>query len=266
VGEPGSLELTWGAAQRYSVVPVVDGPDIGAALGDLLSCWAEHLAMAPHADDPDTAAIVEWPSRDIDGVGALLRHGLAPLSVIGARITPRRSGEPSTGPADGDGVEVRRAWPTDIEAVTRLGLETIRYDAHFGQVVERPHTATALRAEIAGLLAAARPWVWLAERQGNYVGVLIAEPPDAAAWLTPMVRPAPVAYAMLMFVEPGERGRRIGAALAGHFHAEAAAARVPVTLLHYEQTNPLAAPFWAQQGYRPLWTSWQVRPARALRP
>ena len=265
VGEPGSLELTWGAAQRYSLVPVVADPDVGGALGQLLTGWAQHLATAPHTDDPDTAAIVEWPSRDIDGVGALLRHGLAPLSVIAARTTPPLSSEPGPGAAGADGVLVRRAGSADIEAVVRLGLETIRYDAHFGQVVERPHTAGALRTEMAGLLAAARPWVWLAERQGSFVGALIAEPPDAAAWLAPMVRLAPVAYAMLMFVEPRERGRSIGATLARHFHAEAAAARVPVTLLHYEQTNPLSAPFWAQQGYRPLWTSWQVRPARALR-
>jgi hypothetical protein len=36
-------------------------------------------------------------------------------------------------------------------------------------------------------------------------------------------------------------------------------------LLHYEQTNPLSAPFWSRQGYRPLWTSWESRPACAVR-
>jgi hypothetical protein len=40
---------------------------------------------------------------------------------------------------------------------------------------------------------------------------------------------------------------------------------VAVTLLHYEQTNPLSVPFWSQQGYRPLWTSWAARPARTIR-
>ena len=34
-----------------------------------------------------------------------------------------------------------------------------------------------------------------------------------------------------------------------------------VTLLHYEQVNPLSGPFWHQQGYRPLWTTWEARPA-----
>jgi len=37
-----------------------------------------------------------------------------------------------------------------------------------------------------------------------------------------------------------------------------------VTLLHYAQVNPLSAPFWSQQGYRPLWTVWETAPARAL--
>jgi hypothetical protein len=29
--------------------------------------------------------------------------------------------------------------------------------------------------------------------------------------------------------------------------------------------NPLSAPFWSQQGYRPLWTTWEARPASAIR-
>jgi hypothetical protein len=36
-------------------------------------------------------------------------------------------------------------------------------------------------------------------------------------------------------------------------------------LLHYEQLNPLSAPFWNRMGYRPLWTGWEVRPAVSLR-
>jgi hypothetical protein len=38
-----------------------------------------------------------------------------------------------------------------------------------------------------------------------------------------------------------------------------------VTLLHYGQVNPLSAPFWSQQGYRPLWTVWEAMPALAVR-
>lgn len=48
-------------------------------------------------------------------------------------------------------------------------------------------------------------------------------------------------------------------------HHEIEAAGVAVTLLHYAQINPLSAPFWSQQGYRPLWTAYEARPARIFR-
>ena len=80
-----------------------------------------------------------------------------------------------------------------------------------------------------------------------------------------MVRLAPAAYLMLMFVEPAERGTGVGAALVDRFHREADAAGMAVILLHHAQLNPLSAPFWSRQGYRPLWTSYQALPARAVR-
>ena len=77
-----------------------------------------------------------------------------------------------------------------------------------------------------------------------------------------MVRAAPVAYLELMEMLPGERGRGVAAALVGELHRVADESGVEVTLLHYEQVNPLSGPFWHQQGYRPLWTSW--RPGRPV--
>jgi GNAT superfamily N-acetyltransferase len=68
-----------------------------------------------------------------------------------------------------------------------------------------------------------------------------------------------------MFVLPGRRGAGVGAALVARAHTEMAAAGVALALLHYEQANPLSTPFWARQGYRPLWTSWEARPASAIR-
>ena len=57
-------------------------------------------------------------------------------------------------------------------------------------------------------------------------------------------------------------GAATGAALVAELHRQLGAAGIAVALLHYEQTNPLAAPFWGRQRYRPLWTSWEARPAR----
>jgi len=294
-GAAGSLDLAWGAARRFQLTPQVAGPDVASGLDQLLSMWRDHLAGQPGTEGEDTAGVVTWPSRDIDGVGALLRHGLVPLAVIAARPTGRHPSGPEDGPPQPTGqaardtsqaardtsqaardtsqaggttrhdLRIRRAGPADIDAVVRLGLAVIRYDAHFSGTIERPGTADALRREAAGTLAQPDAWAWLAERDGTPIGMLYAERPEAAGWIAPMVRPAPAAYLMLMVVLPGERGRGVGAALVARFHREVDDAGVAVTLLHYEQVNPLSAPFWSQQGYRPLWTSWEVRPAGAIR-
>jgi GNAT superfamily N-acetyltransferase len=266
-GDPESLELTWGAARRFQLTARVGGPDVGAAVDGLLQSWRSHLAELPGVDDPDSAAVVMWPSRDIDGIGTLLGHGLAPRGIVAAR----RANQLLDGPAAGadltpaaPGFDVRRAVADDVDAVVRLGLEVIRYDAHFGGVVERPSTEPALRAEMLTLLVEPEPWIWLASREGKPVGVLIAEPPPVQ-WITPLCDVAPVAYNMLTFVSPADRGSGLAQALVRSFHDAADAAGVRATLLHYENANPLSAPFWARHGYRPLWTSWEARPACAMR-
>jgi GNAT superfamily N-acetyltransferase len=167
-------------------------------------------------------------------------------------------------PVDPD-VRIRRGGPADLDEVVRLGMEVIRFDAHFGTVIERPETPVALSHEAGRLLAAPDPWVWLAERAGTPIGMLYAERPEFAGWIAPMVRAAPVAYLELMEVRPGQRGQGVAAALAAQLHRAADESGVAVTLLHYEQVNPVSGPFWNQQGYRPLWTSWEARPAGTLR-
>jgi hypothetical protein len=271
-GEAESLELTWGAARRFRLVVLAGGEDVAATLDALLGLWRVHLAGVPGADEPDSAAIVTWPSRDVDGVRTLLRRGFAPRGVVAARPAGRRGSGSAASHRPGRvremppvGFGLRRADLADLDTVIRLGLEVIRYDARFGGVIERASTAAALRDEVAPMLAETEPWTWLAERDGDAVGVLIAERPQAAEWIAPLAGPAPVAYNMLTFMSPADRGSGASAALVGRFHEAASGARVPVTLLHYEQTNPLSAPFWSRQGYRPLWTSWEARPACAVR-
>ena len=266
-GPPDSLDLSWGAARRFRLAAEVAGPDVDGGLDGLLGRWREHLAEVPGAGDPDSAAEIDWPSRDADGIAALLRHGLAPLEVLAARTIPRGAGRSSGTVRDNPDLDlrIRRAEPRDMPAVARLGLEVIRWDALFGKVTERPGTLAALEEEAAGLLDGPAPWTWLAERDGEAVGLLAAQRPEAAGWVAPFVRQAPAAYLMLGFVEPGERGGGAGGALAERFHREADAAGVNVILLHYEQLNPLSAPFWNRHGYRPLWTTWAASPASLMR-
>jgi GNAT superfamily N-acetyltransferase len=258
---PGSLELAWGAAHQFLLTPWAAGPDVGEALGQLLARWGRHVASQQEAADGDSAAVIRWPSRDIDGVRALLEHGLRPLTVIAARPAGRRV---RAAGAEPDGLRIRAAGPTDLATVERLAMEIIRYDAHFGAVQVRPDTTRAVRESAARALAAADPRVWLAERDGVAIGMVQAEPPEAATWIAAAVRPQPVAYLGEMSVLPGRRGTGVGAALVEHLHRELDAIGVSVTLLHHAQLNPLSAPFWHRMGYRPLWTSWEVRPAASL--
>ncbi|HEY7432878.1 MAG TPA: GNAT family N-acetyltransferase [Streptosporangiaceae bacterium] len=264
-GEPESLDLCWGAARRFELTTRIAGPDVAGALDGLLLQWAAHLARTPAAYDEDSAALVTWPSRDVTAATTLLRHGFTPMAVVaarGAKPAPTASGDRPPAPP---GVTVKRATPADVDEVVRLAAETVRYDSYFGGVMERPWTAAALRREFAGFLAAPEPWIWLAERDGANIGMLAAEPPDLAEWIAPMAGRTPVAYLLLLGVSPGERGGGVGAALTTRFHRQIESAGIAVTLLHYAQTNPLSAPFWGRQGYRPLWTSWESRPARAIR-
>jgi GNAT superfamily N-acetyltransferase len=280
-GEPGSLDLAWGARRRFRLVPEIASSDVAGALGQLIGQWREHLTQVPDAHDADTAAIVYWPSRDIDGFSPMLDHGLSPLDLVAARIAGRHeeadsisagtaslpSGPLPTGSLpSGSLPSIRQAGPADAETVAAFGVAEVRYDAHFACVIDRPGVEDSYHRYAAGLLAEPDPWIWLAEDDdGTAAGVLIAERPQAAAWIAPLTALSPVAYLMSMYVLPPLRGKGIGAMLTRRFHREVAAAGIPVTLLHYELFNPLSGPFWSRQGYRPLWTMIEARPALSLR-
>ena len=133
--EPGSLDLIEGAALRFRLTPYITGPDVLASLDKLLSRWREHVAAVPEAAGEDTAAVIGWPSRDVTGVRALVAHGLVPLGVIAARSASRRSEMIADCPP---GVRVRRAAPADLDVVVHMGMEVVRFDAHFGGVIDRP--------------------------------------------------------------------------------------------------------------------------------
>jgi GNAT superfamily N-acetyltransferase len=261
---PQSLNQTWGAADRFTLVPRLAGQDVAASADELLAQWRDHLAGVGAARGPDTSASVVWPSLDITGVHALLRHGLQPITVIAARSRPSSAAPPSP-PRRAYGATIREAGPADEEQVIDLELRLIRYDMHFGGPVWRSATARLVREEIRGSLARNETWTWLAERNGRAVGLLVAQPPQEAGWIAGMTSRSPAAYLQTMFIDGQERGTGIGAALVRNLHARLDGLGVAVTLLHHSQVNPLSAPFWYRMGYRPLWTSWEARPATALR-
>jgi GNAT superfamily N-acetyltransferase len=259
-----TLAQTWGAATKFVLSMRLRGPDVAAAADDLLTQWCDHLTSQPEARKDDTAAIVNWPSRDVTGVLALLQHGLQPLTVIAVRPEARPTGRPSPTSTQ-PGLVIRPAGPDDLDAVAELELGVVRYDAHFGGSIPRPATEALVRAETQAALAKRPGWTWLAEQDGQPVALTVVEPPAAATWIAGMIRTGATAYLQTMFVRPGERSGGIGTALVRHVHGELDARGIDLTLLHYSQVNPLSAPFWHRMGYRPLWSTWEARPAATLR-
>jgi len=261
-----TLNQTWGAAGRFSLILRLREPDTSAALDHLLGQWHDHLARLPEAGAQDTAAMISWPSRDVSGVNALLQHGMQSLTVVAVRPAGQAadSGQHDAGSGQRDLI-IREAGPADLGAVTEFEMGVIRYDAQFGSAILRPATEALVRAETQAALARRPAWAWLAERDGQPVGLVHVQPPELSAWVAGMTRPGVTAYLQTMFVRPGERGGGVGAALVRHAHGVLDARGVQTTLLHYAQVNPLSAPFWSRMGYRPLWTGWEVRPAASLR-
>jgi GNAT superfamily N-acetyltransferase len=257
-----SLNQTWGAADRFVLIPRLTGQDTYQATDALLSQWRDHLAGVAAARGEDTSAGITWPSRDITGVRALLRHGMQPLTVIAVRTRPAGQSRPLR---QVPGVTIRAAGPHDEEQVLDLELQLIRYDGHFGGPVWRRDTASLVRQEVRASLERQAMWTWLAERDGRAIGLLVTQPPAAAGWIAGMTSRSPAAYLQTMFVVPQERDTGVGAMLVRTLHTRLDSAGVAVTLLHHSQVNPLSGPFWNRMGYRPLWTSWEARPTRALR-
>jgi GNAT superfamily N-acetyltransferase len=254
-----SLSQTWGTATRFVLTPRLRGGDTMPALHELLSQWRDHLNRLPQAAQDDTSALVTWPSRDISGVRALLGHGLQPMTVLAARPAARPV------PAERADIAVRHATPDDLAAVAAMEMGVIRYDEQFGGSVPRSRTEELVWADTQIALGKQPDWIWLAERSGRPVGLLVVQPPADATWVATMTSLKPAAYLSTLFVLPSERGAGTGSALVQRAHAQLDEHGIAVTLLHHSQVNPVSGPFWNRMGYRPLWTSWETRPAASLR-
>ncbi|GLU45883.1 GNAT family N-acetyltransferase [Nocardiopsis ansamitocini] len=259
--QPGEVGRTWGVPDQHWITPLVGGPDPEGALDSLLASWRDQLEELPSGTGSESAALLTWPARDVSGVRPLQRHGLQPFTVLAARQR-RRGVPPSLPPRD---VTIRLADHHDLAAVVSLVMEEHRYEQHFGGVFIQPETAEQTRRVVARALSRPPSWVWLAERRGRAVGLVWVSPPERARWVSPLVNAGPAAYIGYGVVAEEERGSGIGTALVSQAHHALDAHGIAVTLLNYALMNPLSGPFWNRMGYRPLWTTWEVRPALALR-
>lgn len=259
--QPGEMGRTWGVADQNWMTPLAAGPDPESALDELLTLWRDQLEYAPTGTGSESAALLTWPARDVVGLPPLRRHGLQPQTVLAVRVGGRGV-PPALPPRD---ITVRLADTEDLAAVVGLVMEEHRYEEYFGGVFIQPETAEQTRRVAARALTERPSWIWLAEQRGRPVGLLWVLPPHRARWAAPQVNATPAAYVGYCVVAEEGRGKGVGTSLVSQAHHAMDAHGIRATLLHYATQNPLSGPFWHRMGYRPLWTTWEVRPALALR-
>jgi GNAT superfamily N-acetyltransferase len=255
---PGSMQSLWSATETFELFPLLgDHPQAG--MDAILHAWREQLS-ARDAPPTDSACLVTWPSRDIQATRALLDHGFLPLSCLAVR-----SPSPGIHTELPGSIKVRRAGPADLDAVVELMLVELDYAALVGASVRRPDAARLKRTAAHVRLHSGDP-VWLAERDGEPIAM--AE----CGWIDTehhhgghRLRAGKWAYVNCVSVHEQARGTGVGRELMALAHDEFARAGVLGSYLYYNPANPLSSVFWPRQGYRPLWTMWEVRPATALR-
>ncbi|GAB3299853.1 GNAT family N-acetyltransferase [Parasphingorhabdus pacifica] len=255
---PGSLQSLWQAADTYELFPLLGNrPRVG--MDALLHAWrdwfSEHGTSAA-----DSCCMVTWPSRDAEATRALLDHGMTPLTCLAVR-----EAAPSRDTKLSGTVKVRRAGPADLDDVVELTLAELSYAALVGGSVHRPDAAQLKRTAAHVRLHSDDP-VWLAERDGTPIALAECGWIDTDKHQGRHRLPAGKwAYVNCLSVHEQARDTGVGRTLMDTAHNEFARAGVRGSFLYYNTPNPLSSVFWPRQGYRPLWTTWEVRPGTALR-
>ncbi|GAA3582003.1 GNAT family N-acetyltransferase [Amycolatopsis ultiminotia] len=253
--EPGDAALLWSAAQVWQLFPDPATPGT-AGFDALLGVLRSRVDTEPA--EPDSACVVNWPSRDAEAIRAFLDHGMAPLAALAVRTgqdaRPRTPGTPA----------VRLAGPDDLATVLALCTATFDYT---GLVAHRRREQTAELLRPALRRALEEPATWLAEADGEVIGLaqcawVESAPGNEAAELLP---PGRWGYVNNVVTVDGHRSGGVGQALMARAHRELHDRGAIGTYLYYNPLNPLSSVFWHRQGYRPLWTSWEAHPASALR-
>lgn len=227
----------------WELVPLLGDHGTEGMDAVLRACRA-HLDQARPV--PGAACAVVWPSRDAGGIRALLDHGLVPVCALAVRKEP---GPDAAGSAD---VLVRPAGPDDAAVRALLRTEGTCSPCHdCGQNFPLPEGGGSSRA-------------WLAERSGRVVAVAtggwteVTEPGAA-------LPPGRWGGVGCVAVAPAARAHGVGRALLAAVHADYARDSVTGSFVCHDPLDPVSPVFWHRQGYRPLWTRWEVRPASRLR-
>src|SRR5690349_4480520 len=76
---PASLPYVRSAADQHRLLRRGGGPDPVAAMGAVLDRWCDCVAATAAPGDPDSGAVLTWPSRDVAMNRLFLDRGLAPV-------------------------------------------------------------------------------------------------------------------------------------------------------------------------------------------
>ncbi|WP_086828739.1 GNAT family N-acetyltransferase [Allokutzneria sp. NRRL B-24872] len=252
VSEPTTA--IWGAARTHTLrLRLATGSD--AELGGLLDEWEKRLAASCTPGDRDESAVVRLASRDSVALRELVFRGFATATVIAVRPAGRSS------PPARPGNKIRPAEPSDIPALTELSVELHSHAAQYGMVTDRPYARELLETSVREAVEAGDGLTMVAEQDGEVIGLVEAMVGERAAWMKGMTSASPAAYIAKLFVRPDVRASGVGGALVTDVHAKLDERGVSATLLEHVLHNEFSTPFWYRHGYRPLWTTWQRRPA-----
>ena len=253
----GAVERLFSPARTWEVTPLLDAGDVAGLRALLPTVRVRLLAERP---GPDSACVLAWPSLDAPVAGVLPRHGFLPRTAIGVR--PGGQIETPDGPP---GLLVRPAKEADLEELLALEVAELRYAALVGTARPLDNAARLLEPGLRRLLAEGQ--VWLAEADGLAVGMASTRCvlPEAGGPLANRLPGGRWGYVSTLSVAADSRGRGVGRALMAVAHRALAESGVRGTFLVYNPCNPLSSVFWHRQGYRPLWTIWDVTPAGEMR-
>ncbi|TDP91927.1 GNAT family N-acetyltransferase [Labedaea rhizosphaerae] len=255
--DPATAQALWSALRVWELHPVLpDGVASGPALHALIEKWRPLIRTTQE----DSSATVTWPSRDVEATRVLLDHGFTPLCVLAVR------GAMPIERVEAVDVDVRPATEDDLDDLVRLALAETAYSAQVGGTVVRPN-AERIKRETIGTHLGQGDLVLVAERGGEAVGLAECWLNESVpgSWAETRLPHGRWGYVNCLSVAPGARDAGVGRTLMAAAHHELRIKGAERMFLYFNPPNPLSSVFWARQGYRPLWTIWEIRPAAALR-
>lgn len=254
----GAVERLFSPARTWEVTPLLDAGDAAGLRALLPTVRVRLLAEQP---GPDSACVLAWPSLDAPVAGVLPRYGFLPRTAIGVRTGPVEAEPPGRPP----GLFVRPAKEADLEELLALEVIELRYASLVGTARPLDNAATLLEPGLRRLLVEGR--VWIAEADGLAVGMVSTRCliPEAGGPLANRLPGGRWGYVSTLSVTESARGTGVGRALMATAHRQLTESGVRGTFLFYNPCNPLSSVFWHRQGYRPLWTIWDVTPAGEMR-